>query len=300
MSKTDSTAENLVEGKTIGVTGAAGHLGRLAIGALRDRGVPAGDIVAVVRNPGKASDLADAGVQVRTADYDDPDALRKALAGVDRLLFVSASVVGERARQHDNVIAAAKEAGVGFIAYTSLLRAGESRMILAEEHRHTERALADGGIPHALLRNGWYWENFAGAVSAAAGTGSLVGTSGDGRIAGAARRDYAEAAAAVLTTGGHAGKVYELAGAEHPTQAGLARIVAEAAGRDVDYEDVSEAAFTDVLESAGMPRAAAAVIADSYARAASGELDAERTDLRELIGREATPAAEALAATLRA
>ncbi len=280
---------------TIAVTGAAGHLGRLTITALRARGVAAGDIVAVVRDAAKAADLAADGVQVRVADYADADALRDALAGVDKLLLVSGSEVGQRLPQHTNIIDAAEAAGVAFIAYTSILHAATSPLILAGEHKATEELLAASGIDHALLRNGWYWENYDSSVAAAAASGALFGSAGAGRVAGAARKDFAEAAAAVLTTEGHAGAVYELGG-ERLTYTELAEVLSGIVGVPVTYKDLPKEEYAKILENAGVPAQFAAVLADSDAGIAVGALDTDSGDLERLIGRPATPAAEAIGA----
>jgi len=278
---------------TIAVTGATGNLGRLTIAALLERGVAAADIVAVVRDAAKAADLAAQGVQVRVADYDDVDALRAAFAGVDKLLLVSGSEIGRRVPQHTNVVEAAKAAGVGFLAYTSVLDAQNSPLMLAAEHKATENLIAESGIAHALLRNGWYWENYESAVGTARETGALFGAAGTGRVAGAARKDYAEAAAAVLLADDAAGKVYELGG-DRLTYTELAEALSGVVGKPVVYKDLSREEYTQVLEGAGVPSQFAAVLADSDAGIAAGALDTESGDLQRLIGRDATPVADVL------
>ncbi|MBS9372023.1 SDR family oxidoreductase [Rhodococcus sp. B50] len=280
---------------TIAVTGAAGHIGRLTISALRARGIAATDIVAVVRDAAKAADLAVDGVQVRVANYADATALREALADVDKLLLVSGSEVGQRLPQHTNIIEAAKTTGVTFIAYTSILHAATSPLILAGEHKATEELLAASGIDHALLRNGWYWENYDNSVAAATATGALFGSAGTGRVAGAARKDFAEAAAAVLATEGHAGAVYELGG-QRLTYTELAEVLSGIVGVPVTYKDLPKEEYAKILENAGVPTQFAAVLADSDAGIAVGALDTDSGDLERLIGRPATPAAEAIGA----
>ena len=187
------------------VTGASGHLGHLAVESLLQRGVPAGDVVAIARTPESIADLTERGVEVRRADYDDRASLEAAFAGVDRLLFVSGSEVGQRIAQHTNVIEAAKAAGVGFVAYTSIMRADRSDLILAAEHRATEQLLAASGLPHALLRNSWYLENYTGQVASALDQGVVLGAAGDGRVSAATRADFADAAAVVLAGRGPRG-----------------------------------------------------------------------------------------------
>lgn len=195
----------------IAITGATGQLGHYVIESLM-KTVPASQIVAIVRNPAKAQALAAQGITVRQADYGDEAALTSALQGVEKLLLISSSEVGQRAPQHRNVINAAKAAGVKFIAYTSLLHADTSPLGLADEHIETEKMLADSGIVYTLLRNGWYSENYLASAPAALEHGVFIGAAGDGKIASATRADYAAAAARVISEAGHEGKVYELAG----------------------------------------------------------------------------------------
>ncbi|PTR45099.1 NAD(P)H dehydrogenase (quinone) [Rhodococcus sp. OK611] len=279
---------------TIAITGATGHLGRLVVESLLARGADAGDLVAVVRDPGKAADLAAKGVQVRAADYTDRAALESALAGVDKLLLISSSEVGQRLPQHTNVIEAAKTAGVAFVAYTSVLDAANSALTLAQEHKATEEVMAASGIEHALLRNGWYWENYTTDLAGTIERGVLAGAAGDGRVAAAARADYAEAAAVVLLADGQAGKVYELGGDERLTLAELAAKISDAAGKTVVYQDLSEDQFGAVLESAGLPAVYAGMLANSDAGIKAGALDTTSGDLQTLIGRSSTPVAEVL------
>jgi NAD(P)H-dependent flavin oxidoreductase YrpB (nitropropane dioxygenase family)/uncharacterized protein YbjT (DUF2867 family) len=221
---------------TIAITGATGQLGRLAIEKLK-AGVPAAGIVALARSPAKAAGL---GVAVREADYARPETLASALSGVDTLLLISSSEIGRRVVQHRNAIGAAKEAGVGRIAYTSLLHADTSPLDLAEEHRATEAELRASGIPHTILRNGWYTENHTGSIGGALAGGAVIGSAGNGRISSAPRADYAEAAVAVLTGEGHEGKTYELAGDDAYTLADLAAEISRQTGRTIPYKDLPE------------------------------------------------------------
>jgi NAD(P)H dehydrogenase (quinone) len=282
---------------TYAVTGATGHLGSLAIEALLERGVPVGEIVAVVRDPEKAAPLAGRGVQVRRGDYAAPETLRAALAGVDRLLLVSGNEVGKRVDQHRNVIDAAKGAGVALIAYTSITRADTTGSPLAPEHKATEELLAASGVPHTLLRNNWYVENYTAQLADYLSRGAIVAAAGEGRVAGAARRDYAEAAAVVLTGEGHAGKVYELAGTPF-TFKELAATITEAGGREVEYRPVSPAELTGALTAAGLDEGTAGFVVALDESIARGDLDSERTDLPELLGRPLTPVADVVRAAL--
>lgn len=272
------------------VTGATGQLGRLTIDALL-RTVPADRIVAVVRTPAKAADLAARGVIVREGDYDRPETLTSAFAGVERLLLISSSEVGRRTAQHRSAIDAAAAAGVSLIAYTSVLHADDSTLGLAPEHRATEALLRDGTVPFVLLRNGWYHENYLAGLAPAIEHGALLGSARDGRIASASRADYADAAAAALTAAEPAGKVYELAGDHAYTLTELAATIAAAAGKPVVYRDLPEADYAAILEGAGLPAPVASMIAESDAKAADGALFDDGGQLSALIGRPTTPIA---------
>lgn len=279
---------------TIVVTGVTGHFGRLAVESLLDRGVPADQIVATGRRVERLADLAERGVTVRAASYDDPAALRAAFAGADRLLFVSSSEAGARLSQHRAVVSAAQEAGIGLVAYTSAPHADTSSMLIAGDHVDTERALTESGLPHVSLRNGWYIENYD--LKAAVEHG-LRGASGDGRISLSTRADLAEAAATVISSDGHAGQVYELGG-EAVTMAELAAEVSRQSGTDVTYTNLSLDDYVAFLVSLGLPRGFATVLADSDRGAAEGDLDVDPADLERLLGRPATPLADAVKAAL--
>lgn len=284
---------------TTAVTGATGHLGGLVIEELLARGVAPGDVVAIVRDESKASKLATQGITVRVADYNDPDSLRNALAGVDKLLLISGSEVGQRLAQHTNVIEAAEANGVALIAYTSLLHADTSGLSLAPEHVATEARLRESSVPAVILRNGWYWENYLAAIPQAVSTGTLFGAAGEGRLAAAARADYAAAAAAALTADSdQAGKVYELGGDERLTYAEFARAIGEASGATVEYRDLSEADYQATLVGAGLPAPVATMLASSDAGIGRGELDTDSGDLQSLIRRSSTPVADVIAQAL--
>ncbi|WP_019577541.1 SDR family oxidoreductase [Curvibacter lanceolatus] len=279
------------------VTGANGQLGQLVIQSLL-RSVPASQIVAAVRQPAKTGALAALGVQVREADYNRPDTLDAAFAGADKVLLISSSEVGQRLPQHQNVIDAAVRAGVKLLAYTSLLKADTSPLGLAAEHLATERALKASGLPHVLLRNGWYTENYLASVPAALAHGALIGSAGEGRIASAARADYADAAAAVLTQADQAGKVYELAGDSAYTLAELAAELSQATGKTIPYVNLPEADFKGALLQAGLPAPIAELLANSDAGAAQGGLYDGSGQLGRLIGRPTAALATQLRASL--
>ncbi|NDY93614.1 SDR family oxidoreductase [Ideonella livida] len=278
------------------ITGANGQLGRLVVDHLLRRGVPAAQIVAAVRQPAKAADLAALGVQVREADYNRPDTLRTAFSGARKLLLISSSEIGQRLPQHRAVIDAARAAEVELLAYTSLLRADSTPLALGQEHAATEASIAASGLPTVILRNGWYTENYLASVAPALQHGAFIGSAGQGRIASAARDDFAEAAAVVLSSEGHAGRVYELAGDESYTLAELAAELSRQAGRTVPYVDLPPAEFAAALKGAGLPAPLAELLADSDAGAARGGLWDQGHQLSALIGRATTPLAPLMAA----
>ncbi|ELY3467966.1 SDR family oxidoreductase [Cronobacter universalis] len=282
----------------IAITGATGQLGQRVIDTLLNT-VAAQEIIAIVRNPAKAAALSAKGVQVRAADYNDAAALTAALAGVEKLLLISSSEVGQRAPQHRNVIDAAKTAGVKLIAYTSLLHADRSPLRLADEHVATEQMLADAGIPYVLLRNGWYTENYLASVPPALEHGVFIGSAGDGKIASASRQDYAEAAAKVLTLDNQAGRVYELAGDHAWTLRDLTALLSKETGKTVAYQNLSEADFAAALTGAGLPEGFAKLLADSDIGASKGGLFDDSRQLSALIGRPTTPLEASLRESLK-
>ena len=277
----------------IAITGATGQLGQHVINNLL-KTVPASKIVAIVRNPAKADALSQKGITVRQADYTDQAAFTTALSGVEKLLLISSSEVGQRATQHQNVINAAKAAGVKFIAYTSLLHADKSPLGLRDEHIATEKALAESGIPYALLRNGWYTENYLASAPPALEHGVFIGAAGDGKIAAATREDYAAAAAKVIAEEGHAGNVYELAGDTAWTLSELAAELSKQSGKPVTYQNLSQADFAAALKSVGLPAGLADMLADSDVGASKGGLFDDSRTLSKLIGRPTTPLAESI------
>lgn len=281
----------------IAITGATGQLGRLVINALLKK-VPASEIIAVVRSPEKAQDLQALGVALRTADYNQPQTLQGTFAGVQKVLLISSSEVGQREAQHRAVIDAAKAAGVSFIAYTSLLHADTSPLGLGVEHRATEALLQASGIPYALLRNGWYSENYAASIAPALAHHAFIGAAGNGRIASAAREDYAAAAAEVISRDDQAGKVYELAGDDSYTLAEFSAEIARQSGEKVEYVNLPPAEFSAALIGAGLPAPLAELLADSDAGAAQGALFDDSHTLSKLIGRPTTPFAAVIKATL--
>ena len=276
---------------TIAITLATGQLGRLVVQSLKTR-APHEDIVALVRSPEKAGDL---GVAVREADYDRPETLERALADVDTLLLISGPVPGVRVAQHRNGIAAAKRAGVKRIVYTSAIHAEVSPLDIAADHRAAEADLRAAGVAHTIVRNGWYTENYASAISGALTSGVVLGSAGDARISSATRADYAEGIAAVLADAAHAGEVYELAGDDAWTMSELAAEIARQSGRTVAYRDLPPAKYASILTGFGIPAGVAKAIAGWDVAAAQGALFDDSRTLSRLIGRPTTPLSETVA-----
>jgi NAD(P)H dehydrogenase (quinone) len=283
---------------SIVVTGATGQLGRLVVEDLLERGVAADQVVAGARRPQALSDLADRGVRVARVDYDDPASMAAAFAGAEKVLIVSGTDIGQRVRQHTAAAEAARAAGARLIAYTSAPYADTTPMRLADEHRGTEQAIAALGVPYTFLRNSWYLENYTAQIPTYLERGVVLGAAGDGRISGAARADYAEAAAAVLATEGHDNTVYELGGDTAFSLADLADLVARASGKPVVYRNLPAGEYAAALEAAGLPAPAAAIFADVDQSIQGGALLVETGDLSRLIGRPTSTLADAVQAAL--
>jgi NAD(P)H dehydrogenase (quinone) len=281
------------------VTGATGQLGRLVITALLKK-MPASDIGAAARNGEKARDIAAWGVNVRLADYNQPQAWDVALKGADKVLLISSSEIGQRARQHRSVIDAARRTGVKLLAYTSVLRADKSPLGLAAEHKETEALIRASGISYTFLRNGWYTENYTVGIPGVLARGAVYGCAGNGRIASAARVDYAEAAAEVLTAENQAGRIYELAGDTAYTLTDLAAEISRQSGRNIGYVDLAEAEYRNVLVKAGLPDAIASMLADSDTGVSKGALFDDSRQLSRLIRRPTTSLAVSVSAMMQA
>ena len=250
--------------------------------------MPAEEVIATGRDAARLKELAsDLGVTVRQADFADPATLAAAFKGVDKMLLVSTTTVGERFDNHRRAIDAARDSGVSLIVYTSTLNASGARMLLADEHRRTEEYLVASVVPCVILRNGWYLENYTDQLPVIVQHGAVLGSAGGGRVSAASRADYASAAVAVLAGEGHEGQIYELGG-EAFTLAELATTISDVLRRDDVYTDLPTDEYAKVLVSAGLPDELAAVLADADAGLARGELYTDRSDLVSLLGRPAT------------
>jgi len=278
------------------ITGATGQLGRLVVESLLTRGTNASDIVATGRSIDRLADLAARGVAVAELDYSRPETVAAVVKSGDTLLLVSASEPGNRAALHAAVIEAAKSAGVARIVYTSAPAATTSALVLAPDHKATEESLVASGVPFTILRNGWYTENYAGEVEKGRENGAIVASVGDGRIASASRKDYADAAAVVLTTEGHEGAVYELSGDVAWDFDELAAAIGTIVGREVAYTRLSPEEHAAMLSSFGLDSGTVGFVVGLDANIRDGLLSGTPGDLARLIGRPTTPMAEGLAA----
>ncbi|MEU9749421.1 SDR family oxidoreductase [Streptomyces niveus] len=284
---------------SIVVTGATGHLGRLVIESLLTADVPAGEIVAVARDRAKAAPLAARGVDVRIADYDRPETLRDIFRGGDRVLLVSGSENGRRVPQHSAVVDAARTAGVAQLAYTGVLGGPDADFELAAEHKVTEQLILDSELPYTFLRNGWYTENYTENLAPVLEHGAVVAAAGEGRVASAARADYAAAAAAVLTGDGHLNKAYELCGDTAWSFDEYAAELSRQTGRTIVYNNVPDETLFGILKGAGVPGPMVGVLVDVDKAIERGLLVGTTGDLSRLAGRPTTPLADTIAQALK-
>ncbi|WP_327395719.1 SDR family oxidoreductase [Streptomyces phaeochromogenes] len=282
---------------SIVVTGATGHLGRFVIEGLLEK-VPADQITAVVRSEEKAAGFAARGVKLAIADYNAPETFDGVFSAGDKVLLISGNEFDKgRVGQHKVVLDAAKAAGVALLAYTSA--PGSLSAALADDHRSTEAAILESGVTYALLRNGWYHENYTENLAPVLEHGAVVQAAGEGRISAASRADYAAAAVAVLTGEGHENKTYELGG---DTAFGFAEYAAELSrqtGKEIAYNAVPGEVYEGILTGAGLPAPFASILVGVDASIEKGELVVATGDLSRLTGRPTTPIAESIAAALK-
>jgi NAD(P)H dehydrogenase (quinone) len=280
---------------TIVITGATGQLGRLVVDSLLARGVAPAEIVAGGRRADQLAQFESRGVSAVELDYTKPDTLDAAFAGATQVLLISASDPGQRLTQHSAVVDAARASGVSHLVYTSILHADTTPHVLAPDHKATEQLIANSGLPATILRNGWYTENYAGTIEQARQTGEIVASVGAGRVASASRRDYAEAAAVVLTDAGTRGRSYELAGDSSWNYDELAAAATTLSGMPIAFRDVTPEEHLERLTSSGLDAATAAFVVALDQNTRAGLLDETGGDLRGLLGRPTTPLAEGLA-----
>jgi len=273
---------------TLAITGASGNLGRATLRHLLSRGVPGGQIILVVRDESKVKDAAASGVQVRHGDYTDAASLQRAFQGVDRLLFISTSALGdERMRHHGNVVNAARAAKVGHVTYTSVIKPSATAKFAASPgHFHTERLLNEAGLPSTFFRNNLYMDLVPWLFGSAIESGVLMSCAGDGRVGFVTRDDMAQALARVLADSASPKTAYAMT----PTRPayGLAEVATElgrAKGKTIQYMSVSEEEFRNTLAKVGTPPPAIEMAVGLAQAMRAGEFDASSPDLETLLGR---------------
>jgi NAD(P)H dehydrogenase (quinone) len=275
------------------VTGATGKLGTQVVEALL-KTIPSSQLAVSVRNPEKTEGLKARGVEVRHGDFDRPETLDSAFAGIDRLLIISTDGdIETRIRQHTNAVAAAQRAQVGFIVYTSIVNASESKLFLAPVHRVTEEAIIQTGIPYSFLRNNWYLENEIGSIQGVLAGAPWFTSAGNGKAGWALRQDYAEVAAAVLAGNKHENTIYELSG-KLMTQEELVSVIGTVLGKEVPVQQVDDAKYAEIMIGAGVPDFVIPILVGIQKGNREGALEIESNDFEKLLGRPVTPIREAL------
>lgn len=275
----------------IGVTGVSGQFANLVIDCLLARGVQPEELRASTRTPQKAEHHRERGIQVRYGDFDDPDSLKEAFAGVERLLVISTDKVGERVEQHRHAVEAAKVAGVRHIAYTSIVHMGEREggNLLAADHRATERIIQESGLPYTFLRNTFYAELMIEPVLQALESGVFISSAGAAKLGAASKRDLAEAAAIVLSEPGHENKIYELTYPRTWDFQELVGLVSRMTGRPFEYRPVSDEEMAEVLKQAGLPEQAVQMALGMNASLRAGDISKTGPDLEQVLGSPVTP-----------
>ena len=273
---------------SIVITGATGQLGRHVVEQLLARGVDPSTVVAGGRNQEALAELAGHGVRTATIDYSDPSTLDDAFVGAEKILLISGSEVGKRSVQHKAVIDAARRVDAELV-YTSAPKATTSDLILAPEHKATEGLLEGSGLTYTVLRNNWYTENYDDTIRQAADSGTILTSTGTGKVASATRLDYAEAAAVVLLSNDYAGEILELGGDEPWDFDELARTISEVSGADVTVNQVSTEDHLAALKGFGLDEGTAAFVTELDANIADGLLADTDGTLSRLIGRPTTP-----------
>lgn len=278
--------------KNILVTGATGHFGKAAIGFLLQKGIPAENIIALVRSEEKAKDLKFKGVSLRLGDYDDYNSLVTAFEGVDKLLFISASDINKRGKQHLNVVKAATEAGVNHVYYTSFVRKNETSTspiaVLAKAHMDTEAAIKESGMKYTIFMNNLYMDALPMFMGEKVLETGIFLPAGETGTAFATRKDMAEAAANVIAGGGHENKVYEISNTENYTFQDIAEILSHIAHKNITYTSPDSKTFVNALTDAGVPSEAIGMAAGFAEAIKQGEFTSSKTDLEHLLGRKPT------------
>lgn len=268
----------------VAITGASGHLGRKTAELVIGRLAPS-DVVLLTRTPDALADLAGRGAVVRRADFDEPQSVSDALAGVERMLLISATELGHRVGQHRAAIDAARNAGVRHVLYTSIPNpVAENPAGVVPDHAATEEALRASGLAWTFLRNDLYAEYQVPTAAQAITTGQLVTNAGAGRTAYVSRDDCAAAAAAVLTSAEHENQAYDITGPEAVSAEDLAALAGELGGKTIEVVHVDDDAYVAGLTGAGLPEVAARLFASFGASTRGGFLEGVSSAVWDLTG----------------
>ena len=280
------------------VTGATGHFGKAAIDFLIAKGIPSGNIAALVRDEAKAADLKSKGVVVKIGDYLQYDTLVNAFKGVDKLLLVSSSDIEDRSLQQANAVNAAKEAGVKYILYTSFERKNDTESspiaFIAKAHLETDALIRNSGIPYTIFRNNLYMDFIPVFIGDKVLETGIYWPAGETKAAFATRADMAEAAAVVLTGEGHEGKEYGISNTENVSFNSVAEVLSQIAGKPISYTSPSADEYKSALTQAGVPAAYVDMFASFAEAIKQGEFETNTSDLEKLLGRKPTTLAEYL------
>jgi NAD(P)H dehydrogenase (quinone) len=279
---------------TIAIIGATGQFGSDIIEALLARGVNTTDILALGRDSGRLEQLAGRGLRTASIDLTDEEGTAATLTGVETLLLISVGGPGEGLAPRTAAVNAAAATGVPHIVYTSALNAPTTTFVLAAEHKATEDVITASGIPATFLRNGWYTDNLGQDFETARTRGVIANSVGDGRLATAPRRDFAEAAAVVLTTPGHEGTAYELSADTAWNYSEFADAAQQVLGTPVRYDALTPEQERDMLLGAGLDEGTVNFIGVLNAGMRDNTQAATSGDLSRLIGRPTTPLIDTL------
>ena len=272
------------------ITGATGHLGSATINFLLKK-LPASEIVAFVRDERKAADLAEKGVTIQVGTYDDTASLDAAMPGIDTVLLIAGTDEEKRLTQHQNVVDAARKAGVQRIAYTSRALKDRSTLVnkLMEGHFQTEDYIKASGLTHTLFQNILYMDVIPQFVGPGVFEQGIYLPAGDGTVAFALRNDMAEAMANVLAAGESGNKLYELTGSESYSFADVAAALTDLSGRPVRYTAAEKPAFEAGMRERGLPDGMIQRITDFITDIKNGQEAEVSCDLEILLGRKPTP-----------
>jgi NAD(P)H dehydrogenase (quinone) len=283
--------------RTLFVTGASGHLGRRVVELLLERGT--GKIVAGTRKPEKLADLAARGVDVRQADFEDPQGLTAALAGVDSVLIISTDAIdrpGRRLAQHRAAVAAAVSAGVKHAVYTSMPNPETSPVVFAPDHLGTEQALKASGMSWIILRDCWWIDYQIPTLAGAVASGQLISATGQGGAPYVTREDCAHTCAAALASADTSNKTWNITGPDLITYADLASLASELTGRPVTYTSVTPEERIAQLIATGTPEFIAKLLVSSQLAISQGKMGTPTTAVKELTGRAPLSVREFLSA----